>query len=93
MDCARTAVQDLDGKGVLLVGAGKMSKLAARPSARRRGADHDHLAWRVERAAWREAIGGEPVALDGLAEVADQVDVIIASTDSADASCSTPGPR
>jgi glutamyl-tRNA reductase len=82
VDCARTAVQDLDGKGVLLVGAGRMSKLAARrlrdEGARIMTTSRGDSSRRLAR-----SIGGEPVALDSLAQVADRVDVIIASTDSA----------
>jgi glutamyl-tRNA reductase len=82
VDCARTAVQDLAGKGVLLVGAGKMSKLAARrlrdEGARIMTTSRGESSRRLAR-----SVGGEPVALDSLAEVADRVDVIIASTDSA----------
>ena len=81
VECARTAVQDLDGKGVLLVGAGRMSKLAAgrlrdegaRIMTTSRGDSSRRLA---------RSIGGEQIALDSLAQVADRVDVIIASTDS-----------
>ncbi len=81
VDCARTAVQDLEGKGVLLVGAGKMSKLAARrlrdEGARIMTTSRGESSKRLAR-----SVGGEPVALDSLMDVADQVDVIIASTDS-----------
>jgi glutamyl-tRNA reductase len=82
VDCARTAVQDLDGKGVLLVGAGKMSKLAAR-RLRDEGARIMTTSRGESSARLARSVGGEPVPLDSLAEVADQVDVIIASTDSA----------
>ena len=82
VDCARSAVEDLDGKGVLLVGAGKMSRLAARrlrdEGARIMTTSRGESSRRLAR-----TIGGEPVALDASSEVADQVDVIIASTDSA----------
>jgi glutamyl-tRNA reductase len=81
VECARDAVADLTGRGVLLIGAGKMSRLAgtrlrdlgARIMTTSRGESSRRLA---------EAIGAEPVALDALDEVAEQVDVIIASTDS-----------
>jgi glutamyl-tRNA reductase len=82
VDCARTAVEDLDGKGVLLVGAGKMSRLAARrlrdEGARIMTTSRGESSRRLAR-----SVDGEPVALDSLGDVADQVDVIIASTDSA----------
>jgi glutamyl-tRNA reductase len=84
VDCARTAVAGLDGKGVLLVGAGKMSKLAARrlrdEGARIMTTSRGESSRRLAR-----SVGGEPVALENLEEVADQVDVIIASTDSTSA--------
>jgi glutamyl-tRNA reductase len=82
VDCARAAVQDLGGKGVLLVGAGKMSKLAAR-RLRDEGARIMTTSRGESSARLARSVGGEPIALDSLAEVADQVDVIIASTDSA----------
>jgi glutamyl-tRNA reductase len=82
VDCARSSVQDLAGKGVLLVGAGKMSRLAAarlrdegaRIMTTSRGESSRRLA---------RTIGAEPVALPAIEEVADRIDVIIASTNSA----------
>ncbi len=82
VECARTSCGDLEGRGVLLVGAGKMSRLAAdrlrdegaRIMTTSRGESSRRLA---------KAVGAEPVGLAGLEEVADEVDVIIASTDSA----------
>ena len=82
VECARASCGDLEGKGVLLIGAGKMSRLAAnrlhdqgaRIMTTSRGESSRRLA---------KAVGAEPVALGALAEVADRVDVIIASTDSA----------
>jgi glutamyl-tRNA reductase len=82
VECARASCGDLDGKGVLLVGAGKMSRLAAdrlrdegaRIMTTSRGESSRRLA---------RAIGAERVALADLEELADDVDVIIASTDSA----------
>ncbi len=82
VDCARTAVQDLEGKGVLLVGAGKMSKLAGR-RLREEGARIMTTSRGESSRRLARSIGADPVALDQLADVADQVDVIIASTDSA----------
>src|SRR5580700_4466202 len=72
VECARDAVADLTGRGVLLIGAGKMSRLAAtrlrdhgaRIMTTSRGESSRRLA---------EAIGAEPVALDALDEVAEQV--------------------
>jgi glutamyl-tRNA reductase len=82
VESARSACGNLDGIGVLLVGAGKMSRLAAnrlqdqgaRIMTTSRGESSRRLA---------QSVGAEPVALAGLAEVASEVDVIIASTDSA----------
>jgi glutamyl-tRNA reductase len=82
VDCARSAVQDLAGKGVLLLGAGKMSRIAATrlrdEGARIMTASRGDSSRRLAR-----TIGGEPVALDELGEVAEQIDVIISSTNSA----------
>jgi glutamyl-tRNA reductase len=82
VECARASVQDLAGKGVLLVGAGRMSRLAAsrlrdegaRVMTTSRGESSRRLA---------RTTGAEPVALHDVEEVADRVDVIIASTNSA----------
>jgi glutamyl-tRNA reductase len=82
VECARASCGDLDGKGVLLVGAGKMSRLAAdrlrdegaRIMTTSRGESSRRLA---------RAIGAERIALAALEDLADDVDVIIASTDSA----------
>jgi glutamyl-tRNA reductase len=82
VECARASCGDLEGKGVLLVGAGKMSRLAAdrlrdqgaRIMTTSRGESSRRLA---------RAIGAERVALATLEDLADDVDVIIASTDSA----------
>jgi glutamyl-tRNA reductase len=81
VEAARAACDDLDGKGVLLIGAGKMSRLAAqrlrdlgaRIHTTSRGESSHRLA---------QDMGGEQVSLDALADVADDVDVIIASTNS-----------
>jgi glutamyl-tRNA reductase len=82
VDCARSSVTDLAGKGVLLVGAGKMSRLAAsrlrdegaRIMTTSRGESSRRLA---------RTIGAEAVALEAIEDVADDIDVIIASTNSA----------
>jgi glutamyl-tRNA reductase len=82
VECARASCGDLEGKGVLLVGAGKMSRLAANrlrdQGARIMTTSRGESSRRLAR-----AVGAEPVALAGLVEVARDVDVIIASTDSA----------
>lgn len=82
VESARASCGDLEGKGVLLIGAGKMSRLAAdrlrdqgaRIMTTSRGESSRRLA---------KAVGAEVVALDAIVEVADEVDVIITSTDSA----------
>jgi glutamyl-tRNA reductase len=82
VECARASCGDLDGKGVLLVGAGKMSRLAAErlrdQGARIMTTSRGESSRRLAR-----AVGAEPVALNALETVAPQVDVIIASTNSA----------
>jgi glutamyl-tRNA reductase len=82
VECARTSCGDLEGKGVLLIGAGKMSRLAANrlrdQGARIMTTSRGDSSRRLAR-----AVGAEPVALAALGDVAEEVDVIIASTDSA----------
>jgi glutamyl-tRNA reductase len=82
VECARASCGDLEGKGVLLVGAGKMSRLAAErlrdQGARIMTTSRGESSRRLAR-----AVGAEPVALAALEDVAAEVDVIIASTDSA----------
>ena len=76
---ARDVAGDLRGRGVLLVGAGKMSaqaarrlrELGARLLITSRGASKERLAGSVD---------GDVVALDALVEVAAEVDVILCST-------------
>jgi glutamyl-tRNA reductase len=81
VECARASCGDLEGKGVLLVGAGKMSRLAAErlrdEGARIMTTSRGESSRRLAR-----AIGAEPVALAAIEELADAIDVIIASTDS-----------
>ena len=80
---AREVTGDLRGRGVLLVGSGKMSALAARRLRQEgarllttsRGAAKERLA--------REA-GATPVALDRLVDAAAAIDVLICSTGSAE---------
>ena len=83
VDLAQKIFGSLDGKKVLLIGAGKMSELAAR-----------HLVWRgarsifvanrtVERAVNLAAeFGGQVVPFDDLFASADQADIVITSTGS-----------
>jgi glutamyl-tRNA reductase len=77
--CARDVAGDLGGRGVLLVGAGKMSTQAARRLRElgsrlmitSRGASKERLAGTVD---------GDVVALDALVDVAADIDVILCST-------------
>jgi glutamyl-tRNA reductase len=82
VECARKSCGNLEGKGVLLIGAGKMSRLAANrlrdQGARLMTTSRGESSRRLAR-----AVGAEPVAMAALEDVADEVDVIIASTDSA----------
>jgi glutamyl-tRNA reductase len=81
VEAARTACEDLDGNGVLLIGAGTMSRLAAR-RLRDLGA-RIHTTSRGESShRLAQDMGGEQVPLDALVDVADDVDVIISSTNS-----------
>jgi glutamyl-tRNA reductase len=81
VECARASCGDLEGKGVLLVGAGKMSRLAAErlrdEGARIMTTSRGESSRRLAR-----AVGAEPVALAAIADLAADFDVIIASTDS-----------
>ncbi|MBV9099862.1 MAG: glutamyl-tRNA reductase [Candidatus Dormibacteraeota bacterium] len=77
--CARTTAGDLRGRGVLLLGAGVMSTLAAR-TLREMGA-HIMVSSRGEsRQTLATAFDGEAVALDALVEAAERIDAIIACT-------------
>jgi glutamyl-tRNA reductase len=82
VECARASCGNLEGKGVLLVGAGKMSRLAA-TRLRDEGARIMTTSRGESRRRLARAVGAEPVALTALEDVAPDVDVIIASTDSA----------
>ena len=83
VECARSLAGDLAGKGVLLLGAGKMSVLAAR-RLREEGA----RLFAVSRGSSREQLahreGAVPRAPGDMLELAPQVDVIISSTNSLD---------
>src|SRR5438132_17819 len=79
VDCAREVAGDLRGRGVLLVGSGKMSVLAARRLheigarilATSRGESKERLARSVE---------SRVVPLGRVIDVADSIDVVICST-------------
>ena len=83
VDCAREVAGDLRGRGVLLVGSGKMSLLAARRLreigarilATSRGESKERLARNVE---------ARVVPLGQIIDVAESIDVVICSTSSDD---------
>ena len=92
VECARASCGDLEGKGVLLVGAGKMSRLAAdrlrdegaRIMTTSRGESSRRLARGDRRGTGRARLRSRTLA--------DDVDVIIASTDSSN-DCARRGRR
>jgi glutamyl-tRNA reductase len=83
VDLAKKIFGSLEGKSVLLVGAGKMSELAAR-HLMQQGADSIFVANRTHDRAVRLAknFHGQAVRFDDLYTTADQADIIIASTGS-----------
>jgi glutamyl-tRNA reductase len=83
VDLAKKIFGSLEGKSVLLVGAGKMSELAAR-HLMQQGADSIFVANRTHDRAVRLAknFHGQAVRFDDLYATADQADIIIASTGS-----------
>jgi glutamyl-tRNA reductase len=83
VDLAKKIFGSLEGKRVLLVGAGKMSELAAR-HLMQQGADTIFVANRTHDRAVRLAqkFQGHAVRFDDLYATADQADIIIASTGS-----------
>ncbi len=84
LDTADEAVGSLTGRTVLLVGAGKMGRMAADRVAADAGrvlvANRSHD--RRERLANR--VAGEPIALSEAADALDQVDLVITSTGAAE---------
>ncbi len=84
VDLARKIFGSLEGKTVLLVGAGKMSELAARHLIQQ-GAGSILIANRTfERALnLAQTFGGHPIRFEDLYGVADQADILITSTGSA----------
>ena len=80
-ELARRVVGDLAGRRILLIGAGKMSKLAA-GGLLRRGADNvfvaNHTIARAEELARR--FGGEVVEFEELAAELERADVVVSST-------------
>lgn len=83
VDLAKKIFGSLEGKRVLLVGAGKMSELAARHLLQQ-GADAIYVANRTHDRAVHLAqnFQGHAVRFDDLHATADQADIIIASTGS-----------
>jgi glutamyl-tRNA reductase len=83
VDLAKKIFGSLEGKRVMLVGAGKMSELAAR-HLMRQGADSILVANRTHERAVRLAnnFKGHAVRFDDLYATADQADIIITSTGS-----------
>ena len=83
MDLARKIFGTLQGRTVMLVGAGKMSELAAR-HVMAHGAEKLYIANRTLERAQRLAAeqGGEAVAFEAVMAMAERVDIIITSTGS-----------
>lgn len=83
VDLAKKIFGSLEGKRVLLVGAGKMSELAAR-HLMQQGADSIVVVNRTHDRAVRLAqkFQGHAIRFDDLYATADQADIIIASTGS-----------
>jgi glutamyl-tRNA reductase len=83
VDLAKKIFGSLHGKRVLLVGAGKMSELAAR-HLMQQGADSILIANRTHERALRlaHAFQGHAVRFEDLHATADQADIIITSTGS-----------
>ncbi|MHB1022181.1 MAG: glutamyl-tRNA reductase [Acidobacteriaceae bacterium] len=81
VDLARKIFGSLQGKNVLLVGAGKMSELAARHLIQQ-GAGSVFVANRTHERAIQLAteFGGEVIPFDTLYEHADKADIVITST-------------
>ncbi len=80
-ELARKSFGDLNGRSILIVGAGKMSELAAR-HLRRAGAAHIYVTNRTyDRAVEMAArFDGEAVRFERLLELLTQVDIVISST-------------
>src|SRR6185437_7051301 len=84
VDLAKKIFGSLDGKTVLLVGAGKMSELAARHLIQQ-GAHSMLITNRTfDRAVWlAQAFHGRAVRFEDLYAVGDQADIVITSTGAA----------
>jgi glutamyl-tRNA reductase len=80
-ELARRVVGELEGRRILLIGAGKMSQLAA-ASLVSRGADNvfvaNHTPERAEKLA--ERFGGEAVGFDRIPVELERADLVVSST-------------
>jgi glutamyl-tRNA reductase len=80
-ELARRVVGELEGRRILLIGAGKMSELAA-TTLIGRGADNvfvaNHTFERAERLARR--FGGQAVGFDRIPEELERADLVVSST-------------
>jgi glutamyl-tRNA reductase len=85
VDLARRIFGSLDGKRILVVGAGKMSELAARHMMEHGAAGSIMVANRTYERAVRmaEQFLGQPVRFEDLEERAHEADIIITSTGAA----------
>lgn len=81
VELARKIFGDLEGRSVLLIGAGEMAEAAAE-HLRGAGAGHLYLTNRTSANAERlaSAFGGEVVEFDRLLELLQRVDIVISST-------------
>jgi glutamyl-tRNA reductase len=85
VDLARKIFGSLDGKTVMLVGAGKMSELAARHLLHQGAAQLMVTNRTYERAALLAAeYNGEAIPFEQMNDVADRADIVITSTGSAE---------
>ena len=81
VDCAREVTGDLRERGVLLLGAGKMSMLAAR-RLREEGARLFATSRSEAKERLAQTAGAVPLNLDSITERSAELDVIICSTSS-----------
>ncbi len=81
VELARKIFGSLQGRTVFLVGAGKMSELAARHLVQQ-GAGAILVTNRTQERAWRmaEAFAGKVIPFEELYEAASQADIVISST-------------
>ncbi|HEV3125021.1 MAG TPA: glutamyl-tRNA reductase [Candidatus Dormibacteraeota bacterium] len=82
VDHARAVIGGLDGVGVLLVGAGKMSALAARRLASARARIYVTSRTGESAATLAAELDGTAIGVDNIDSVATEVDVLICSTTS-----------